>query len=125
MATIALIKEAILALKDRTGSSVPAITKWIETEKKAPVPAKHVMKAALKKGVADGTLVQVKNSYKVSAEAKKAMKPKKPKKKAAPKKKKAAPKKKKTAAKKKTTKKKAAPKKKTAPKKKKTTTKKK
>lgn len=34
MATIALIKEAILALKDRTGSSVPAITKWIETEKK-------------------------------------------------------------------------------------------
>jgi hypothetical protein len=34
MATIALIKEAILALKDRTGSSVPAIKKWIETEKK-------------------------------------------------------------------------------------------
>ena len=34
MATIALIKEAILALKDRTGSSVPAINKWIETEKK-------------------------------------------------------------------------------------------
>ena len=34
MATIALIKEAILALKDRTGSSVIAISKWIETEKK-------------------------------------------------------------------------------------------
>ena len=34
MATIALIKEAILALKDRTGSSIPAINKWIETEKK-------------------------------------------------------------------------------------------
>jgi linker histone H1 and H5 family len=34
MATISLIKEAIAALKDRTGSSVPAISKWIEGEKK-------------------------------------------------------------------------------------------
>jgi linker histone H1 and H5 family len=34
MTTLALIKEAIVALKDRTGSSVPAINKWIETEKK-------------------------------------------------------------------------------------------
>ncbi len=34
MTTIVLIKEAILALKDRTGSSIPAITKWLETEKK-------------------------------------------------------------------------------------------
>ena len=52
------------------------------------------MKAALKKGVEDGTLVQVKNSYKLSAAAKKPA----PKKKAAPKKKPAA---KKTATKKK------------------------
>lgn len=34
MTTIVLIKEAIAALKDRTGSSIPAITKWLETEKK-------------------------------------------------------------------------------------------
>lgn len=34
MATLLLIKEAIDALKDRTGSSVPAINKYIETEKK-------------------------------------------------------------------------------------------
>lgn len=34
MATIALVSEAILALKDRTGSSVIAINKWIESEKK-------------------------------------------------------------------------------------------
>ena len=34
MATIGLIKEAIAALKDRTGSSRQAITKWIESEKK-------------------------------------------------------------------------------------------
>jgi len=51
---------------------------------------KHVMKAALKKGVEDGTLVQVKASYKLSAEAKK------PAKKAAAKPKKAAAAKKKT-----------------------------
>jgi len=34
MATIGLIKEAIAALKDRSGSSVIAINKWIESEKK-------------------------------------------------------------------------------------------
>lgn len=34
------------------------------------------MKAALKKGVETGTLVQVKNSYKVSADAKKSLKTK-------------------------------------------------
>ena len=32
---------------------------------------KHVMRAALKKGVESGTLVQVKNSYKVSPDEKK------------------------------------------------------
>jgi histone H1/5 len=36
------------------------------------------MKAALKKGVEAGTLVMLKNSYKVSAEAKKPIKVKKP-----------------------------------------------
>lgn len=36
------------------------------------------MKAALKRGVDSGTLVQVKNSYKVSPDAKKVMKAKKP-----------------------------------------------
>ena len=42
MATIALIKEAILALKDRTGSSVPAIKKWIETEKKVSPESRSI-----------------------------------------------------------------------------------
>lgn len=32
---------------------------------------KHVLKAALKRGVETGTLVQVKNSYKLSVDAKK------------------------------------------------------
>ena len=34
MATILLVKEAIVSLKDRTGSSVVAINKYIEGEKK-------------------------------------------------------------------------------------------
>jgi linker histone H1 and H5 family len=61
---------------------------------------KHILRAALKKGVTEGTLVQVKASFKLSAEAKKpAPKPKK--KAAAPKvKKAAAPKEKKASTKK-------------------------
>ena len=34
MTTIVQVKEAIAALKDRTGSSVVAISKWLESEKK-------------------------------------------------------------------------------------------
>ena len=64
------------------------------------------MKAALKSGVEKGELIQVKMSYKLSADAKKELKK-------GPAKKKAAPKKKTTV-----TKKKTAPKKKAAPKKK-------
>ena len=71
---------------------------------------KHIIRAALKAGVASGALIQIKASYKLSPEAKKAM----PKAKAAvtkadPKKKTTAPKKKATAPKKKAT---VAPKKK-------------
>lgn len=34
MATLELISECLLALNDRTGSSLPAINKWIDAEKK-------------------------------------------------------------------------------------------
>ena len=44
----------------------------------AEAPKKHLMKAALKAGVEKGTLIQVKSSYKLSADAKKETKPKKP-----------------------------------------------
>jgi len=37
MATIVLIKEAITALKDRSGSSVIAINKYLESEKKVRI----------------------------------------------------------------------------------------
>jgi hypothetical protein len=40
MATIVLIKEAVLAQKERSGSSVIAINKWIESEKKVS-PINH------------------------------------------------------------------------------------
>ena len=98
---------AITGLKDRTGSSSIAIKKAMQATLPADKKWLNAMfLGALKKMVADGILVKVKDSYKIS---KAASKPKKaPKKKTAPKKK-AAPKKK-TAPKKK-----AAPKKKSAP----------
>ena len=119
------IISAVTELKDRTGSSLPAIKKHMQDNlPKGKTWKNTVFLAALKSGAASGDFIKVKGSYKLSPEFKKkataATKPKK----AAPKKKKAAPKKK-TAAKKKTapkkkaaTKKKAAPKKKTATKKK-------
>jgi linker histone H1 and H5 family len=63
---------------------------------------KHILRAALKKGVTEGTLVQVKASYKLSAEAKKPAPKPKAKKAAAPKKEKksVAPKEKKAVTKK-------------------------
>ena len=97
---------AITELKDRTGSSSIAVKKHMQ----ANLPADKkwlngMFLNALKKAVADGNLVQIKSSYKLSPDYKK---------KAA-----AASKPKKTAPKKKTVpKKKAAPKKKSAPKKK-------
>ena len=63
---------AIKALKDRTGSSSSAIKKYIEANNKTLKFANHNLRAALKKGVADGLLIQVKASYKLSDKAKKA-----------------------------------------------------
>mmetsp|Transcript_26466 Transcript_26466/g.30501 ORF Transcript_26466/g.30501 Transcript_26466/m.30501 type:complete len:145 (+) Transcript_26466:410-844(+) len=116
MTTLDIIVKCVLELKERTGSSRQAIKKYLAANEKKEIKT-HVLNAALKKGVADGKLVMVKASYKVSADTKKALT-----KKAAPKKKAAAPKKKKATA---TKKKKTAPKKKASSKKKTTTTKKK
>lgn len=66
------IIEAIAELKDRTGSSMMAIKKVMMT--KIPKDKKWqntLFLQTLKKCVADGTLVQVKNSYKLSADYKK------------------------------------------------------
>ena len=47
MATIGIIKEAIAALKDRTGSSVPAINKWIESEKQVSAKSEDIGRSQL------------------------------------------------------------------------------
>jgi hypothetical protein len=58
--------------------SFPPLISTFSSFHQEPVK-KHILKAALKKAVADGVLVQNKNSYKLSVEAKKA-KPAAPKK---------------------------------------------
>ena len=115
---IDMITAAITALKERTGSSRQAITKYIKANYKVGDNADTHIKMALKRGVASGALAQPKGtgasgSFKVVKKAE-------PKKKAATKKKPAAkkPAAKKPAAKKSTPKKKAAAKKSTPKKKK-------
>ncbi|QDZ20215.1 histone H1/5 [Chloropicon primus] len=121
-----MVKAAIVALKDRTGSSAVAIAKYLDGNYKLPDTYKKSLSLTLKKLVESGKLVKVKASYKLGSlktEPKKKVVKKKPaaKKKTTAAKKKTAPKKKvakkpkKPAAKKP---KKAAPKKKTAAKKK-------
>ena len=81
-----MVKAAILALKDRNGSSVPAIAKYLGSNFKLPGNFKKILSTQLKNLVKSGKLLKVKASYKLGEALKKA--PKKPKKKAAPKKKK-------------------------------------
>ena len=76
---IEMITTAITALKERTGSSRQAISKHVAANNKVGDNADVHIKMALKRGVAAGTLVQVKGtgasgSFKV---AKKAAPPKK------------------------------------------------
>ena len=56
---------AIKAIKDRTGSSIPAITKYIAANNKGLDFKKHLLSSALKSGVKSGMLVMVKASYKL------------------------------------------------------------
>ena len=57
------VKKAIIALKERNGSSLPALKKYIETEFGKELKGgfkKHVLKASLKAAVKSGKLVMVK-----------------------------------------------------------------
>jgi histone H1/5 len=84
------IKAAIIALKERTGSSSVAIKKHMQDNMPADKKWMNGMfLKALKDGVAAGEFIKVKGSYKLSAAAKAPPKKKKaaPKKKTAPKKK--------------------------------------
>ncbi|KAJ6710552.1 HISTONE H1 [Salix koriyanagi] len=65
-----MITEAITALKDRTGSSQPAIARFIEEKyKKSSLPSnfKKVLSVQLKRFVKSERLVKCKNSYKISS----------------------------------------------------------
>ncbi|KAK5580746.1 hypothetical protein RB653_000770 [Dictyostelium firmibasis] len=67
-----MISDAIAHYKDRTGSSQPAIIKFIEAKYTvSPDTFKTQLKLALKRLVAKGTLTMVKASYKLSEEGKK------------------------------------------------------
>ncbi|THG20632.1 hypothetical protein TEA_027256 [Camellia sinensis var. sinensis] len=64
-----MISEAISSLKDRTGSSQPAIAKFMEEKYSSLLPPnfKKLLSIQLKKFVKSEKLVKIKNSYKVSA----------------------------------------------------------
>ncbi|XP_020611850.1 histone H1-delta-like [Orbicella faveolata] len=76
-----MIKAAILALKERSGSSRQAIEKYIKANYKVGEVGSH-LKIALKRGAASGKLVHTKGvgasgSFKLPKEEKKEKKPKK------------------------------------------------
>lgn len=68
-----MIKEALTALKEKSGSSPYAIAKFMEEKHKSVLPAnfKKIMAIQLKNSVAKGKLVKVKASYKLSEAGKK------------------------------------------------------
>lgn len=57
-----MVTEAILALKERNGSSVQAIKKHIVTNHPDVAFAPHQLRSALKKGTESGRLIKVNNS---------------------------------------------------------------
>lgn len=79
---LSLISEAISGLKERSGSSYPAIKKFIGSKHKLPTGWEKVLAQQLKKQAGAGKLVRVKSSFKLSEALKKPAK--KPVKKAAP-----------------------------------------
>jgi histone H1/5 len=66
-----LANEAILALKERSGSSLAAIKKYIASKYPAFDFQPQHLRAALKRGVANETYAMVKASYKITPNAKK------------------------------------------------------
>lgn len=71
---LALISEAITGLKERTGSSYPAIKKYIGSKHKLPTGWEKVLAQQLKKQAAAGKLVRVKASFKLGDALKKEVK---------------------------------------------------
>ncbi|KAK8685787.1 hypothetical protein V6N13_124821 [Hibiscus sabdariffa] len=63
-----MIKEALLALNEKSGSSPYAIAKYMEEKHKAVLPAnfRKILSLQLKNSAARGKLIKVKASYKLS-----------------------------------------------------------
>ncbi|KAL3591960.1 hypothetical protein D5086_010600 [Populus alba] len=68
-----MIKEAILALNEKSGSSPYAIAKYMEEKHKAVLPAnfKKILGLQLKNSAARGKLIKIRASYKLSEAGKK------------------------------------------------------
>ncbi|GLT39223.1 hypothetical protein SLA2020_134290 [Shorea laevis] len=68
-----MIKEALLALNDKSGSSPYAIAKYMEGKHKAVLPEnfRKTLALQLKNSVAKGKLIKIKASYKLSEAGKK------------------------------------------------------
>ncbi|KAF9615643.1 hypothetical protein IFM89_025452 [Coptis chinensis] len=86
-----MIKEALMALKERTGSSPYAIAKYVEENHKDILSEnfKKILTTQLKNNIAKGKLIKIKASYKLSEQEGKKEKASKSEKKADPAKKKA------------------------------------
>ena len=70
---LGMVQEAIATLKDRTGSSSPAVLKWIKANCEAvqsvkPDLVKNFVTKALAQGVKEGRFVKVKASFKINPE---------------------------------------------------------
>ncbi|KAF8012598.1 hypothetical protein BT93_I0686 [Corymbia citriodora subsp. variegata] len=68
-----MIKEAIMALNEKSGSSPYAIAKYMEDKHKAVLPAnfRKILALQLKNSASKGKLIKVKASYKLSEAGKK------------------------------------------------------
>lgn len=62
-------RDAIVALKERNGSSSQAIKKHMCSANKDLKFAQHLLRDALKKGVDSGKLIKVKASFKINKDA--------------------------------------------------------
>lgn len=70
---ISMVHEAIVSMKERTGSSAPAISKWILANNEHakglhPNVFKTRLALSIKQGVKENRLMKVKNSYKISVD---------------------------------------------------------
>ncbi|KAF7135631.1 hypothetical protein RHSIM_Rhsim08G0034600 [Rhododendron simsii] len=70
---ILMIKDALLSLNEKTGSSTYAIAKYMEEKLKAVLPAnfRKTLGLQLKNSVAKGKLIKIRASYKLSEAGKK------------------------------------------------------